>query len=280
MDLATFLLTLITSAGASILLSAALLWLARSWISERLHRSIQHEYDQKLALLNASLKAEAEKNAALLKATMERESDRLRFATASIGETQKAAIERRLDGLDTLWAAMLAARDNIPPVMSFIDILTVEEYRSQKDHPDFRKLAGEVSPEKLAAMFKDNVGSRERIRPYVGEYLWALVSTYQALILRVALLLHWGQKDEEKLSWHKDSGIQQLLRSSLSPTEFSDFDGVKIGKVGWLQRLYEQKVLAAMQVVISGQVFGEEALQQAQRMEEKVQAYKPGGPDA
>lgn len=123
-------------------------------------------------------------------------------------------------------------------------------------------------------MFKDNVGSLERVRPYVGEYLWAIFSTYQVLITRIVLLIQMGEKNPKKLNWHQDSGMRQLLVSSLSAQEIAEFDATKIGKVGWLQRNYESKIFQAMQKVISGQEFGEEALKQAQDMEEKIQQLR------
>lgn len=274
MSLIDFLTTLLTSVGASILLSGGLVFLIRSWISERIQQSIRHEYDQKLAYLNAALKSEHEKSSLLLKSSIEQEAEKLRFATASVSQTQQVAIERRLSALETLWEGVLETRKNVPAVMGFIDILTIDEYVSMKDHPHFKMLVGEISHEKLGAMHTDNVGSRERVRPYVGEYTWALVSTYQAIILRIALLVQMGQDDEKKLNWHLDSGINQLLKSSLTDSELSEFESTKIGKVSWLQRNFETKILAAMQIVISGEQFGEEALRQAQRMEEKVQKFK------
>jgi len=212
-----------------------------------------------------------------VKSSIEHEAERLRFATASVSQTQRAAIDRRLTALETLWEGVLATRENIPIVMGFIDILTIDEYSSMKDHPHFKAMIGEVSPEKLAAMYKDNVGSRERVRPYVGEYTWALVSTYQSIILRAALLVQMGQEDSKKLNWHLDSGINQLLRSALTAEEMTEFEATRIGKVGWIQRKFESKILAAMQIVISGEQFGDEALRQAQRMEQKVQELKAAG---
>jgi hypothetical protein len=275
MDLSGFLITLLTSAGASALLSGALFFLARNWISERIQQSIRHEYAQKLAHLNAELRNESEKNALLLKGSIEHEAERLRFATASVSQTQQAAIGRRLSALETLWEGVLATRTNIPTVMSFIDILTVDEYVTIKDNAHFQQMVGQISQEKLLAMQEDNVGSRERVRPYVGEYTWALVSTYQAIVLRVALLVQMGQEDEKKLNWHLDPGINQLLRSAMTETEMKQFEATRIGKVGWIQRNFESKILAAMQVVISGEKFGEEALHQAQLMEAKVQQVRP-----
>jgi hypothetical protein len=275
-----FAIAVLSSAGISAALSAGLIWLAKSWISERLRQSIQHEYDQKLASVNSELRAQVDTNLTKLRASIERESDKLRFAASSIGEAQKVVIEKKLGSLETLWGAVIAARANVPPVMGFIDILTVDEYQSSKDHPTFQKLIGEVSEQKLAAMYQDSVGSIERVRPYVGEYLWALWGTYQSIILRTALLLHWGKDDAEKLNWHKDSGIQQLLKAAMTTAEQQAFERVKIAKISWLQSLFERKLLSAMQVVVSGQHFAEEALSQAQAMEEKIAALKPGGSHA
>lgn len=271
MELSEFLLTLISSAGASTALASVIIFLTRNWISERLRQSIKHEYDLKLTHLNNELKAESEKNALLLRNSIEKEAEKVRLANASISQTQSYSIERKLSATETLWEGVLATRKNIPVVMGFIDILTEDEYSSMKDHRNFQAMVGELSTPKITQMYEDNVGSRERVRPYVGEYTWALVSTYQAIILRTALLIQMSQEDSNKLNWHLDSGIRQLLNSALSKSEIEKFDATKIGKVNWIQRKFEFKILNAMQVVISGEQFGEEALIQAQKMEEKVQ---------
>lgn len=135
-------------------------------------------------------------------------------------------------------------------------------------------MVGELSMDKMLAMYKDNFGSRERVRPYVGEYTWALVATYQAIVMRMAFLVQLGEKDESKLNWHLDSGIKQLLMSAFTSEDLKEFEATSLGKFGWIQRKFETKILAAMQVVISGEQFGDEALHQAQIMEEKVQQLK------
>lgn len=273
-DIQSFVVTIISSAGVSTLLAAAVVWLARSWIGERLRSSIKHEYDLKLSALNAELRLQGDMHAAMLRASIEKEAEKLRFATTSLGEAQKAAIERKLYGVDVLWQGVLAARENVPPIMGFIDILTVDEYQNSRNHPTFKALTGDLSQEKIMKLAKDAYGSLERVRPYVGEYLWALFATYQALTIRVVFLIHLGRDDAAKLNWHQDSGIRQLLSSSLTTEEVTQFDSVPIGKIGWLQRTYELKMLNAMKKVISGEEFGEEALRQAQKMEEQVQMAK------
>jgi len=51
---------LITSASVSVALSGLLLWITKSWISERLKQAIKGEYDQKLETHKAQLKAQSE----------------------------------------------------------------------------------------------------------------------------------------------------------------------------------------------------------------------------
>ncbi len=82
-DVATVILS---SAGVSAALSCALVWLARTWIGERLRSAIQAEYAAKLETLKVQLKAEAdtqlESHKATLKARGDVELEKLRSALA------------------------------------------------------------------------------------------------------------------------------------------------------------------------------------------------------
>lgn len=55
-----FAVQLLTSAAVSSLLAAAIVWLSKSWISERLKNSIKNEYDEKLETHKAQLKAQSD----------------------------------------------------------------------------------------------------------------------------------------------------------------------------------------------------------------------------
>lgn len=265
-----FVLTLLSATSASVALSAAAVWLARDWIGERLKNSIKHEYDSRLAAINSELKIKADSQIEMFKATIGREADKIRFATSAVGEGNKAVVARKLDAVEALWKGALSARQNVPLVMGFIDILSVEDYMSMADNPDFKKLVGELSKEKISEMYRDNSGSIERFRPYVGEYLWAIFSANQAFVTRVVLLMQMGAKDPDKLNWHLDGGIRQLLVAVLTSDELKDFDSIRVGKVGWVLERFEAKILKAMQKVISGEAFGDEALRQAQNIDSRV----------
>ncbi len=55
-----FIVQLIASAAVSVALSGLLLWMIRSWLSERLKNAIKHEYEQKLETHKAQLKAQSD----------------------------------------------------------------------------------------------------------------------------------------------------------------------------------------------------------------------------
>lgn len=55
-----FFLQLLSSAAVSAFLSGFVIWLTKSWISERIKNSIKNEYDEKLETHKAQLKAQAD----------------------------------------------------------------------------------------------------------------------------------------------------------------------------------------------------------------------------
>jgi hypothetical protein len=254
---------LISNIITSSAISGLLIWLSREWISARIKASIQHEYDQKLEAHKARLKAENEFSLLEIRTALEREAALHAAAYASFSEGQKAAMERKLDACDTLWEVIIQFRDNLPAVLTFIDVLTVEEYGEAKNHPTFQTLAGELSQEKIKQLAVYFSGSTEKIRPYVGEYMWALFYSYRAIMLRLLFLLHLGLDDASKIEWHKDSLIRSLMEVVLTTKELQEFDKTPFGKVKWVQERIESKILSASQKIISGERFGAESLEQA-----------------
>jgi len=55
-----FIVQLITTVSVNVALSGLLLWITKSWISERLHNAIKNEYDLKLESHKAQLQAQSD----------------------------------------------------------------------------------------------------------------------------------------------------------------------------------------------------------------------------
>ncbi len=240
--------------------SGLLMWLFKEWLSTRLKASIQHEFDRKLEAHKAQLKTEQELAVLGIKTEVAREAAFHSAAHASFGEGQKAAMERKLSAIDRAWSSVLQFKASLSPVLTFMDVMTVDEYKGAKSHPMFRELTGDLSPDKLARLAPQGL---EEVRPYIGEYMWALVFCYQAIMTRILFLLHLGRTDAEKIDWHKDAGTLSLIKAVLTPAELADFEVTTFGKISWLQKRLEAKILARAQKVISGESFGAESLDQA-----------------
>jgi hypothetical protein len=164
-------ISILTSLAASGALVVMLIWLSKEWITARLRTSIQHEYNQKLESLKSQLKAESDVALVELRAAIERQANLLAAAHSSFAEGQKAAMERKLLAVDTLWSCVLRLRANLPPILGFIDVLTVDEYKGIKSDPTFDALSRDWPVEKISQLADTQV---EQVRPYVGEYTWAV----------------------------------------------------------------------------------------------------------
>jgi hypothetical protein len=98
----------------------------------------------------------------------------------------------------------------------------------------------------------------------------AVYFCYQAIFLRLLMLLRLGRNDASKLDWHKDGGIRQLMGAVLTAEELKEFDETSVSKVSWLQHRLESKLLTAAQKVISGERFGADSLEQARLIQQRI----------
>lgn len=263
----TLVISVLASVGVSGAAVALLIWLSKEWISTRLKSSIQHEYDQKLESLKAQLKAQNEVALVELQAAIERHNSLLAAAHSSFAEGQKAAIERKLQAIDTLWGHILQLRSRLPLLLSLVEFMTVDQYKAMKGHPMLIALRQELSDKQNSKLVDPET---ERVRPYIGEYTWAVFNSYQAIMVWIVFHLRSGRADAEKLEWHKDPTTRQLIQAVLSTTELKEFDSKALGKISWLRGCLESKILEAARQVISGKEFGSEALEQAKLIQERV----------
>lgn len=102
-----FAVVILSSAGVSAALCSALIWLARSWIGERLRSAIQAEYAARLETLKVQLKADADKqlesHKSILQAQNAIELERLRaqlaIAAAERNAQLSGLVPRRFDAI-------------------------------------------------------------------------------------------------------------------------------------------------------------------------------------
>lgn len=178
MTFANWINVLVSAVATSGITGAVIIWLSREWISARLKGSIQHEYNQRLEVHKAQLKAEHEVAILNIKTALERQATLHSLAHASFAEGQKASMERKLNAVETLWAHWLKLGTSLPPILGFLDIMTVDEYRGLKDDPKFRALAGDLSHEKITAYVDPSI---EQVRPMSANICgWSSIAIRQS----------------------------------------------------------------------------------------------------
>lgn len=264
------ILSMISSAAVSGALAGVIVWLSREWISTRLKASIQHEYDQKLEAHKAQLKSENDIALLETKNRMEQQLTLFEATRTSFAEGQKAAIERRLDSTEKLWNEILRLKDECPPTLTFLNILSVEEYKDAPKLEHFSNAAEAWPIEKIIDYLVLSDSPVEKVRPYIGEYLWSMFFAYRQIMGRISCLLYESLEDSGKAEWHKDKGIRQILEAVLRENQLARFESTNLGKIAWLQEQLELKILTASQKVISGEEFGAESLKQAESIIQSV----------
>lgn len=268
------MLDYLTTIATSATVTGLLVWLGRTWIGERLKASIQHEYNQHLAALNAQLKMQGDETAAKLKSAIDREAEKLKLASQSFGEVQKAAISKRLAAIEETWGTVLELHDTIPPAVRYLDILCTNEYLDAPLTPNFSHLISELDHMPIATAVSARSRKLAQFRPYIGEYLWAVFTTYQAVVLRIIYLADESKTEPKRLLWHTDNLVRQHIKSGLGEKALTEFDSVTFAKVSWIEDRFTRVILRAMERIIAGKEFGEAALQQAEHMEAQLRATK------
>ena len=260
------LVNIILSAGATAaVVAGAIVWIFREWISSRIKANIQHKYE----ISTLELKNKIEKDIALYIASQQ-----------SFSEGQKASMERKLNSIDKLWERVMMLFKILPPEMSFIDVFNIseiEQYNVMSNHPDFQKLKIKWSTEefekKMGSVSDDKDDSIEKIRPYVGERLWAFFYSTKTIYIRLLVTLQF-ENNENKIEWYKDEPIRAIIESVLTKEELIEFDELEFGKFARLQQKLESKILAETQKIISGEHFGAESLREAEKIQRKIASAK------
>lgn len=257
---------LIISVASSLTLSgvltAALIFLSKNWISERLKKSIEHEYAQKLVAYKSKLEAEQEILVERLRASHSRELAIQSLASTSFTESHGAAHERRLKAIETTWRAILRLREMTPQILTVLDIMPPDLYHRALDETKLKNMMDQLSYEILSSALS-NLAAVEEIRPFVGEYIYSLFLSCTSIVTTTTLFLIRCRESREMRLWYEDETVLRLIRQVTTEDEFQKFSSAKIERFKLIQSLIEQKILAQVNRIISGEESKYLALEQS-----------------
>jgi hypothetical protein len=107
-------LTILSSVAVSTIVTASLVWLSKSWISERLKNAIKNEYDEKLETHKAKLKAEAD-------TSVERLKCELQIAASERNVRYSRIFERQATTIADLYTKLLSYYEALKEYTKFIE---------------------------------------------------------------------------------------------------------------------------------------------------------------
>lgn len=268
--LISFVWITISAAGASAVLLVILGWLLRAWIGERLKAGIKHEYDDRLEKLRAELKSQGDAYLASMKSEVDRQAEKLRITASSFSEVQKATIPKKIEAVDVLWLGVIQTREAFPSEVWFTDIFTDEEMSGFYTNPKMKKYSAGMMQVSEMEFIKVGLNDVQRMRPHLGEYVWALYSTYRSILGRSIFLLKEGAADPKKLAWYQDGLIKSYVESAFGTEIFKEFEVLQHSRYKWLTYQFDTVLFRAIDTLLTGKEFSEAALRQAHEMERQI----------
>jgi hypothetical protein len=263
-----FITTTLASAAVTAALLGAVAWLLRTWVRERLARAVEHEYARRLETLRAELAARNAEALERVRVELQKGQTLSTAATASFLAARAAAHDRTLDAVQQLWHGVLRIRSSEPSIVGVTSFLTADEIRGLPDMPQFKEALARL---RLQDVLSGEIVSPEveKVRPFVGEFLWSLFFGYRALVGRMGVLFAADGPDGKKgrmVYYLDDPGFRQLLESLLTPEELLLVEKQVVGAYAMARTLVEQKILLQSRKVIEGEHSAELALVQARRI--------------
>ena len=255
--------TVITALGGYTVILFGLFW----WIGNRRMQSLlaqeKGKIQKEVNKENADLLAKYQKELEELKASFTVQESVRQMLAGSFSNAQSKVFERRLNYIEELWKAFYTLRDSMPLFLTYVDIILEKEYEEWIKRTDVQQVFGDLSMEKITKMSTSLSGDIEKVRPFVGEYLWSLYFVYRAFSFRLVVFIFMERQKDTPKYWKKDEGVEQILRSVLSESEFANFTSKEVGAIQYVRTVMENKFISQVENIITGKSSIQEGVEQA-----------------
>ena len=210
MNLLEILLSTTLSTSALI---AIALYLMRSLITTRLTKSVQNEFDSKLAGLTSHLRSAEESFKADLK-RKESEIHSLQSGAIQNRLSRQSAIDKRkLDAIDQLWSAVydLSWAKASAAQLSVLkwDAISKEVAKN----PRFREMFSVLNVDQTK--YENASYSAQKARPFITPVAWAYFAAYQAIIMHAVLFMKILQIGVDGHKYLASENLIKLIKTAL-----------------------------------------------------------------
>jgi hypothetical protein len=246
------------------------MWLARTWISERLRQSISNEYAHALERHKAELAAANAVDLERVKASYAQERAVRSLGEDSFREAMRVSHVKRVAAVEAIWSAIIKLGEDAPPVLMYVDVLSEKDLpillTSRRARPALDALSDEVIQEKILVRNPELASARL----LAGPYLFSLFFAYRAIVGRAAWLLMDGRNRNKVIAWYRESEMRELLDTVFSKEEMRTFSALEGMWMKWIRESIETKFQDAASAIIKGEELARDLVRQARAIESAV----------
>jgi hypothetical protein len=260
--------TSVSAMGGSAALALVLGWLARTWISERLHQAIAHEYAEKLERHKVELSSAAAVELEKLRSAQAQERAIRGLGEDHLREALRVAHTKRIEAIPDIWEALVALAKRIPKAVRIAEVLAEGEIVSMNEHPPSAAALSELSMASIQEqVFFSPTEIAGRSRLLAGESLYALFAGYRSIVGRGAIVMMHGRDTGKMFPWYREETFLRLFALVFPPDEVEEFSRITVLRMEWIRQRVESKFIEAANRVISGETPAIDAIQQARAIE-------------
>ena len=210
MNLLEILLSTTLSTSALI---AMALYLMRSLITTRLTKSVQNEFDSKLAGLTSHLRSAEESFKADLK-RKESEINSLQSGAIQNRLSRQSAVDKRkLDAVDQLWSAIY----DLSSSKAFAAQLSIFKWDAISEEVGKNPRAKEIFSIFKVDQTKNESAfySAQKARPFITPVAWAYFAAYQAIIMHAVVFIKILQIGLDGHKYLANENLIKLIKTAL-----------------------------------------------------------------
>ncbi len=234
---------------------AVVVWLARNLIVNRLTKSVQYEFDAKLAVIQSTLR-EREVELSSVRQTV----------LSAITSNRGIVDERKLQATDHLWEGLLSARKLLWAVHA-VSTLNIDAISKQLQNPGMQAFVEAITkPLDSTALTGTAVWNAQKSQPWVSPMAWALYTAY-SVVMGYAHLILIGLKSgvPNPQSYMSREKMIEMLRTALPDLKL-DWDKLSDVQLPNVLEALELRLLREIQDFISGHQLDADTLDRARRI--------------
>ena len=198
-----------------------------------------------------------------LKAESNIRNDLLKTTLDSFSSGNTYVQEKKIDSIEELWKSTLYIKEKISPLITFYGVLLPEEYNQASIEKGENFKIDKISYSTIIEMSKE-IDSIEKLRPFLGEYIWSLYHLYFSFIGRVMFLFR-KQCDENNIKpWYTDDHLKEIAMEISKDTIAIDLE--QIDGFQFVLNIFQHKLIKEIDDLISGKKALNSNMEEARRL--------------